>query len=669
MIKDFDKKGILWTILGAITATSLASICFLFFNNKKVENKPLENITNNALSEEHQYAEDMNNAYEKDRADYLVKNNLQLLGTDLFGDYNRRVGTYISYYTIKDYNVDFEIKVNWLKDAQKIDYKEVKSVFHKINPDKTIDNFCDNFSAWDSTSTCGIYMYKAGNILSPEKMKDLTVYYLFIPSDSPNHTYDRYIVFYYEPLNKFIVFNNVEIEAVGYLADWFDGSIDYTFAELNIPDKITIPKQTSVLVNRGGLSFDNYNAWQYSYGSLFSNAGGILDPFTKLTYEPYKDSEVVIVDSQYGPVYWRDNLYHIILVNGSVVVYDLKPYFLKNTYGDADKNMFPSGYEVEVEWNFVNTSTDTYIISGELSSGCGGSYVVKGTNVVNNEKWFNEDNLVEIGKTNKQEKVYELKDRETNEFYKNIFDRGYRGSVLSSANGESYESLLQQLDSVSDKDKYQIFLHDNPIFFWKDYLGNWRVYSKSKYREMGECGKPVIYLYPEKEMDVRVQVSPIGGFTKVEPDYPKGGWFVHATPNSELYNYANATTYPYLFWEGHSQGYIMPKQGFVFAKNDVPVKMRELLYETGLNEKEAEDFMEFWQEKLMVKDYVFVTFISRQVFDSMAPLSVSPRPDTVIRIFMDYTQMDTFKVVEPLPIETPKRQGFTVVEWGGLIKK
>ncbi|OGH71396.1 MAG: hypothetical protein A2921_04615 [Candidatus Magasanikbacteria bacterium RIFCSPLOWO2_01_FULL_43_20b] len=204
------------------------------------------------------------------------------------------------------------------------------------------------------------------------------------------------------------------------------------------------------------------------------------------------------------------------------------------------------------------------------------------------------------------------------------------------------------------------------MFFWQDDFGNWRVYLKSKYRSLAECGKPVIYLYPEKEMDIKVKVKPNGGFTKTEPAY-NSGWFVRATPQSDLFNYADKTNYPYLFWEGRAYGFTTPDNGFVMSKDEVGVKMTQILGQLGLNGKETKDFLEFWQPKLEVKPYVFVTFVPQREFDKAAPLSVNPKPDTIIRVFMDYTLLDAPIEVAPMQIKTPERKGFTVVEWGGRL--
>lgn len=68
------------------------------------------------------------------------------------------------------------------------------------------------------------------------------------------------------------------------------------------------------------------------------------------------------------------------------------------------------------------------------------------------------------------------------------------------------------------------------------------------------------------------------------------------------------------------------------------------------------------------KPYFFVTFLPQRFIDLLAPLTVSPQPDTVIRVLMDWEGLDEFKRFQEFSLKTPKRQGFTVVEWGGMLK-
>ena len=48
-----------------------------------------------------------------------------------------------------------------------------------------------------------------------------------------------------------------------------------------------------------------------------------------------------------------------------------------------------------------------------------------------------------------------------------------------------------------------------------------------------------------------------------------------------------------------------------------------------------------------------------------AKLTVTPEPDTVIRVFMAYKPLDGYVEIAPQTLVAPERNGFTVVEWGG----
>jgi hypothetical protein len=183
-----------------------------------------------------------------------------------------------------------------------------------------------------------------------------------------------------------------------------------------------------------------------------------------------------------------------------------------------------------------------------------------------------------------------------------------------------------------------------------------------------EMGKPVIYLYPEKTQRVSVNVEPTNGISISEPELGDG-WEVIASPDGKIYNLEDRKAYPYLFWEGFASNFETPEEGFVVAERNVESFFDKQLRTMGLNKKEVADFKEFWVPYLSGDDYYFITFIDQADFDKYAPLTVSPTPDTVIRVFFDYKALDKpIKVLEQ-NFETPKRNGFTVVEWGGRLHR
>ena len=102
------------------------------------------------------------------------------------------------------------------------------------------------------------------------------------------------------------------------------------------------------------------------------------------------------------------------------------------------------------------------------------------------------------------------------------------------------------------------------------------------------------------------------------------------------------------------------------AKADVHNFLVEKLAKLGLNQKESTDFEEYWEPLMQSSPYYFMTFMGNSVMDKIAPLQINPKPDTVIRVLMDFKPLNAPISVLGYDIKTPVRSGFTVVEWGGV---
>jgi hypothetical protein len=563
---------------------------------------------------------------------------------------------------VRDYTNAFsegEIVVDWKRGAEFLSRAETDTLMASIDPqfENTLfeKNLYEEPCTEDQEDLCHVYIYKAGDIVAPDRLAGKPVYYLFVPSVGMGIFVNQFVVTFDDVSKKFVLFAesdstsiNTELNTLG----WAVGRIAHTFDELQYPKEITIPGETSRLKWEASYTADRSF---FSTRSPYGNIGGIaMTPSGEMVK---LEGTFLFSDPEAGDVFFEDSFYYIVLPDGAVQQYELIPYFFGTPPGE-EKEMYAMRYAADITWTNGNRADDVYDVAGDIGqAGCGPG-VLPLTNIVNDKPWFHEDLLVEIGKTDRGEKVYELSDKATNEYYRAFFDYGY-GAALYRETGEQYAA-----DEFTEED-YQKFIDDMPLFFWKDYRGNWRSVRKIKYETLAECGKPVIYLYPEETTDVRVQVAPNGGFTHTDPVYPQGGWLVHATPNGELYNYADETAYPYLFWEGKADGFAFPEQGFVFSREDVSSGVRELLARIGLNETETDDFMEFWREKLERSPYVFVTFASERAFERSAPLRITPQPDSLLRLFMYYEPLEENRSVEPLPLRSFERHGFTVVEWGG----
>lgn len=217
-------------------------------------------------------------------------------------------------------------------------------------------------------------------------------------------------------------------------------------------------------------------------------------------------------------------------------------------------------------------------------------------------------------------------------------------------------SLLTFEQFMAKKDVYVL---------WKDTLGDWQVFMSDAYAPMVECGKPVIYLYPTHTTPVSVEVG--ATIRKSVPSYPMNGWKVLAEPSGRL-TYQQQS-YPYLFWEGKGYGEYPDyrNRGVVVPQNQVISTLYQQMTTLGLNTKEQADFMEFWQVRLPKTAYVRLTWLGTHEMDMLAPLTITPKPDTTIRVFLEFEGLDQPILLEPQHLAAPTRTGFTLIEWGGLL--
>ena len=174
--------------------------------------------------------------------------------------------------------------------------------------------------------------------------------------------------------------------------------------------------------------------------------------------------------------------------------------------------------------------------------------------------------------------------------------------------------------------------------------------------------KPVVYLYPEEEMEVTVTLDYDGVLTHTYPAY-NGGWTVTAAPDGTLRDAAGREYYC-LFWEGASDTAYDFSRGFCVAGSDTAAFLEDALAKLGLTDKEANEFLIYWLPRMEGNAYNRIAFQTDAYTDS-ARLHVTPAPDTVLRIFMAWQPLDKAVDIAPQELTAPERTGFTVVEWGG----
>lgn len=81
---------------------------------------------------------------------------------------------------------------------------------------------------------------------------------------------------------------------------------------------------------------------------------------------------------------------------------------------------------------------------------------------------------------------------------------------------------------------------------------------------------------------------------------------------------------------------------------------------------EYNEFIVYWYPLLQENPYNLIHFADTQYTD-LAPLSTSPRYDSLLRVFMLAKPLQQAIEIEPQVFPEFQRNGFTVVEWGGSI--
>ncbi len=175
--------------------------------------------------------------------------------------------------------------------------------------------------------------------------------------------------------------------------------------------------------------------------------------------------------------------------------------------------------------------------------------------------------------------------------------------------------------------------------------------------------KPVIYLYPKKQMQIRVKLNYKGTLTNTYPQIDGNRWNVTATPNGTLK--VNGKQYKYLFWDGINGEVDWDwSEGFCINRSNVDKFLEKKIEQLGLNFAEAQDFITYWAPMIKQNEWSLVSFQTEK-YEELAKLMIEPQPDTLIRVFMIFKKCEEQVAIQEQKIQRMKRKGFTAVEWGG----
>lgn len=179
--------------------------------------------------------------------------------------------------------------------------------------------------------------------------------------------------------------------------------------------------------------------------------------------------------------------------------------------------------------------------------------------------------------------------------------------------------------------------------------------------------KPVIYLYPIQKTEITLTLNVNGKLLTTFPKYDKN-WKVIAEPSGQLFDIKTKRNYSSLFWDADVQlpeEHYQYKDGFVISKENLTAFFIEKLEHIGLNNQETNEFIQFWLPILEQNEYNFIHFRINDACNEIAKLNVNPKPETSIRVYMEYYGLEEFTTINEQILTKTERKGFTLVEWGG----
>lgn len=179
--------------------------------------------------------------------------------------------------------------------------------------------------------------------------------------------------------------------------------------------------------------------------------------------------------------------------------------------------------------------------------------------------------------------------------------------------------------------------------------------------------KPIIYIYPKQEQNVKVT---LGSSDKLLVSYPvyNNGWNVLAKKDGTLIdNKTNRELYSLYYESENNINFKIENEGFVISKEEIIPFLEEKLEILGLNPREQEEFIIYWLPILQKNNYTYIRFATNEEINNNMPLQVEPAPNTMIRVLMIFKGLEEKINVKEQPLQKVTRNGYTVVEWGATI--
>lgn len=175
--------------------------------------------------------------------------------------------------------------------------------------------------------------------------------------------------------------------------------------------------------------------------------------------------------------------------------------------------------------------------------------------------------------------------------------------------------------------------------------------------------KPVLYLYPEENMNVVVDFKNEDLLTTTYPKF-KDEWSVYVETDGTIYS--NGKKYYALYWEEEPSHFVDFSEGFYVTKDNAIEFLEEKLEMIGLNYRESNEFIMYWLPILEKNEKNLIYFELTNEKQSYNELIIEPKPDSLLRLTMHIKKINKKVEVKEQKLPTFERKGFVAVEWGGI---
>ena len=179
--------------------------------------------------------------------------------------------------------------------------------------------------------------------------------------------------------------------------------------------------------------------------------------------------------------------------------------------------------------------------------------------------------------------------------------------------------------------------------------------------------KPVLYLYPEKDMMVKVTFDNKDKLLSTYPKY-KDEWNVFAKKDGKLID-ENGREYYALYWDENITHKEKFETGFYVKSSDSIRFLEEKLFEMGFTDREANEFIMYWLPIMEQGGDNLVHFHFTEERQEQNKINIEPKVDSLFRVSIEIKKVNKKVSIKEQKLERFERYGFSALEWGGSIIK